>query len=142
MTGLPATTIGSDDDSVSTVTCSFNHVSRVGIAMDLLTFQTPLVVAVGFNLYLYMRGLNSLKDVPFSVLSRRLLRAVGYIFVLLAVWTPNLVYNALCIADRTDTGHSDLQDVVVNLAASQALSNYTNLIILPKNVIISLNRAS
>ena len=118
LAGLPATTIGSDDDTANH-TCSFNHITAVGVAMDVITFQAPLVITVVLNVYLYIRGLNSLKDAPFAVLSRRLRRAGGYIFVLVIVWVPNLIYNALCIFGKTNTGFTILESIVVNLASAQ-----------------------
>ncbi len=72
LAGLPAITIiGSDDDAASH-TCSFNHITVVGVAMDVITFQAPLIITVILRFYLYTRGLYSLHDAPFSVLSRRL----------------------------------------------------------------------
>lgn len=119
--GLPVTTIGSDDDAASH-TCSFDHITTVGVAMDVITFQAPLVITVILNVYLYIRGLNSLKDSPFSVLSRRLRRASGYIIVLVVVWVPNLLYNALCIFGKTNTGFTVLESIVVNVASAQVTS--------------------
>ena len=118
LAGLPATTIGSDDDAARH-TCSFNHITVVGVAMDIITFQAPLIITVILSIYLYIRGLYSLHDAPFSVLSRRLRLAGGYLFVLIVVWVPNLVYNALCMFGKTNTGFVVLEAIVVNLASAQ-----------------------
>ena len=116
--GASVTTVGPDNDT-SDQQCSFDHVSNVGIALDIITFQTPLVLTIAGNIYLYSRGIYSLKNTPYSVRCRQLKRAGGYVIVLLVVWIPNLLYNALCIMSGSNTKYTELQDLVVILGSAQ-----------------------
>eukprot|EP01036_Dinobryon_divergens_P024780 gene24780-33258_t len=122
--GLAVTTVGADDDgNSSNWRCSFNHISTEGIALDIITYQGPLVLTVIVCVYLYFQGLVALKDTPFSVQSRHMSRASGYFVVLVAVWMPNLVYNILSIQYRVNSGFIDLEDVVDIVTASQGFLN-------------------
>ncbi len=110
------------NDSDTNQSCVFDHASTAGIALDLVTFQMPLLVTIIVNCYFYTRGLLALSNTPHSVIARQMRKAGGYLGVLLLVWVPNIVYNFLTIFDRTNNQYNAFLDIVIFLTSLQVCS--------------------
>lgn len=102
-------------------TCTFNHDTRTGIFVDLITLQAPLLITILINCYSYGKGLYYLRNTPQSVLARQMKKAGGYLAVLLLIWVPNFVYNILTMFDGTDPEYNGFLDVVIFLSSLQVL---------------------
>ncbi len=105
--------------SPSTNMCVYNHENIIGKYIDIFTLQLPLAFTIIVNLYSYGRGLFALRDSPHSVLARHMRKAGGYLFILIIVWVPNIVYNLYSIFLNTNTDLNGFQDFGFCMAALQ-----------------------
>lgn len=96
--------------------CVYSFSNRMAKAINIFTFQIPLLITLGVNIYSYSRGLKALRNAPQSVIGRQMNKAGGYIIVLIGVWAPNFVFNVM----RIHHPHDKLKDL---LNASLVLSS-------------------
>lgn len=101
--------------------CTLNHDTNVGMSMDIVFFQLPLLCTILINGYFYTKGILALRNSPHSVIARQMNRAGGYMLVLLVVWVPNISYNLLTIFVGNNDSYQALLDLCVFLTSSQGL---------------------
>jgi hypothetical protein len=99
--------------------CSFDHNSFIGIFIDIVTFQLPLVFTIIINIYSYSKGLRAIRNTPHSVIARQMKKAGGYLAILLIVWLPNALYNFFVIFNTTNHSFTPLLDLAVCLTSLQ-----------------------
>lgn len=99
--------------------CTFNHNTVTGIALDLATFQGPLLITIVLNCLTYLKGLRALSNTPQSVMARQMRKAGGYLGVLLVIWVPNIIYNFLSMFVGNDSQYTGFLDLVIFLSALQ-----------------------
>lgn len=106
-------------DSKYDKACTFNHDEWNGVILDVVVFQTPIVLTILLNTVIYGYGLAALGNAPHSVLARQMHKAGGYLAVLVIVWVPNVVYNTISIADLSDRDYTSLLDLSILLTSIQ-----------------------
>ena len=113
--------VSSSISTENTIMCVYNHTTKTGKAIDVLTLQVPLTLTILINLYSYSRGLWALRDSPHSVLAKNMRRAGGYLFVLLFVFIPNIIYNYYSLSTSTNSKFEGYSAFAFCLSALQVL---------------------
>ena len=113
---------GDGGSKISSV-CTFDRVKPIGATYSLVLLDLPIFVMIVANFVYYKRGVDALADSPDSVVSRRLYVALGYLFVQLLVFIPNLLYNILSINDQCNECHFTLFYVTIVVNVLQGFLN-------------------
>lgn len=114
------TTVHTNDTDTNQA-CTFNHDTTLGVAMDLICFQIPMIFTILINIYYYSKGIFGIRNAPHSVIGRQMRRAGGYLGVLLLVTLPNLIYNMVTIFTGSENSYSSFLDLAVFLSSLQVI---------------------
>lgn len=113
---------GDGGNKISSV-CTFDRVKPIGATYSLVLLDLPIFVMIVANFVYYKRGVDALANSPDSVVSRRLYIALGYLFVQLLVFVPNLLYNILSINEQCNECHFSLFYVTIVVNVLQGFLN-------------------